>query len=473
MKVGKRTLVLSLAITMALSALTGCTGNSDNQGNSSNAAKEGTNAPDSAGNSKDSSAKDITLELLYWGDDVQKKLVEAATEKYTADTGIKINAQVLPADGTFDTFIQTRLQSGELPDISYMGEGDIQKYNEMGILADISDLLTDGSIPEKLPAITIHSPEQKVIGVGLSNQLELLFYSKSKFDEAGIAYPPTKVEEAWDWDTFVANAKKLTKDSKGKTAAEEGFNADLTENYGLGFTAGREFHHFWAANANGGGIVSPDGKEFQWDSPESAEGIQKLADLVNKDKVASPFTYTWSTGIGSAVDALSGGYAMAISGSWDLANIKGNEDIGVGVLPKMKKAVTMNAGAPLVVYNTSKHIEEAKKFYAYMVNPENSLELLKSGAWLPNQADWYTDAALVDKWSSELPVSAKETILSYSTTKDAIVQWPAYYVPAYLKMNTEYEKSIDQALSGSKSVKEIFDSIMPVIKSLWESGKVS
>lgn len=139
----------------------------------------------------------------------------------------------------------------------------------------------------------------------------------------------------------------------------------------------------------------------------------------------------------------------------------------------MKKAATMNAGAPLVVYNTSKNIEEAKKFYAYMVNPENSLELLKSGAWLPNQADWYTDAALVDKWSSELPVSAKETILSYSTTKDSIVQWPAYYVPAYLKMNTEYEKSIDQALSGSKSVKEIYDSIMPVIKSLWESGKVS
>lgn len=175
MKVGKRTLMLSMAVTMALTALTGCTGNSDNQQGGTNKAAEGTKAPANTGDNNETAAKDITLELLYWGDDVQKKLVEAATEKYTADTGIKINAQVLPADGTFDTFIQTRLQSGELPDISYMGEGDIQKYNEMGILADISDLLTDGSIPEKLSAITIHSPEQKVIGVGLSNQLELLF----------------------------------------------------------------------------------------------------------------------------------------------------------------------------------------------------------------------------------------------------------------------------------------------------------
>ncbi|MBT2291042.1 sugar ABC transporter substrate-binding protein [Paenibacillus albidus] len=466
MKFGKRKLVMSLALTMALSSLAGCSGNGGNESG-------GNAAPASPAGNGGEATKDITLELLYWGDDVQKKLVEATAEKYTAETGVKINAQVLPADGSFDTFIQTRLESGELPDISYMGEGDIQKYNEMGILEDITDLMKDGSIPEKLPAITIHSPEQKVIGVGLSNQMELLFYSKSKFDAAGVPYPPSKVEEAWDWDTFLANAKKLTTDTKGKTAADSGFDASLTENYGIGVTAGREFHHFWAAYANGGGVVSPDGAEFQWDSPKSAEGIQRLADLANKDKVSSAFTYTWNSGIGSAVDALSGGYAMVISGSWDLANINGNEDIGVGVLPKMEKAVTMNCGAPLVVYNTSKHKEEAKKFYAYMVNPENSLELLKTGAWLPNQADWYTDAALVDKWTADLPESAKETILSYATTKDAIVQWPAYYVPAYLKMNTEYEKSIDQALSGQKSVKEVYDSIMPAIKQLWESGKVS
>lgn len=462
MKFRKRWLAVTLAAMML--ALAGCGGSA--------AGTDGQAASGESG-SAESKGGDVTLELLYWGDDAQKQLVEKTIEKYTAETGVKVHAQVLPADGTFDTFIQTRLESGELPDISYMGEGDIQKYYEMGILADIGDLIDNGTIPKKLDAITIHSPDQKVIGVGLSNQMELLFYSKSKFDAAGIPYPPTKVEEAWDWDTFVKYAKDLTTDTSGKTAADPEFDAAKTENYGLGFTAGREFHHFWAANANGGGVVSADGKQFLWDSQASVDGIQKLADLVNKDKVASSFTYTWNSGIGSAVDALSGGYAMAISGSWDLANINGNEDIGVGVLPKMKQAVTMNCGAPLVVYKSSKHIEEAKKFYAYMVNPENSLELLKSGAWLPNQADWYTDAALVDKWTADLPVSAKETILSYSNTKDAIVQWPAYYVPAYLRMNTEYEKAIDQALSGQKTVKEVYASVMPTIKKLWESGKVS
>lgn len=463
MKYSKRIFIVFLAVMMVSFALVGC---------GSNSSKDSSNAKEGA-NKGDSSGKNVTLEMLYWGDDAQKKLVEDAIEKYTAKTGVKIHAQVLPADGTLDTYIQTRLASGELPDISYMGEGDIQKYNEMGILADISDLLSSGQIPKKLDAVTIHSPDNKTIGVGLSNQLELLFYSKSKFDAAGIPYPPSKVEDAWDWNTFVNNAKKLTTDTNGKNAADAGFDASRTENYGVGFTAGREFHHFWAAYANGGGVVSPDGKEFLWDSPKSIEGIQKLVDLPNKDKVASSFNYTFNSGIGSAIDALSGGYAMVVSGSWDLANIKGNEDIGVGVLPKMEKAVTMNCGAPLVVYKSSKHIEEAKKFYAYMVNPENSLDLLKSGAWLPNQADWYTDPALIDKWASDLPKSAKEAILSYSTTEGSIAQWPAYYVPAYLKMNTEYEKHIDQALSGKKSVKEVYDECMSTIKELWKTGKVS
>lgn len=461
MKFRKRWLAVTLAAMML--ALAGCGGSA--------AGTDGQAASGESG-SAESKGGDVTLELLYWGDDAQKQLVEKTIEKYTAETGVKVHAQVLPADGTFDTFIQTRLESGELPDISYMGEGDIQKYYEMGILADIGDLIDNGTIPKKLDAITIHSPDKKVIGVGLSNQMELLFYSKSKFDAAGIPYPPTKVEEAWDWDTFVKYAKALTTDTSGKTAADPEFDAAKTENYGLGFTAPRVPPFL-------GGERQRRRRRFcrRQTVFMGFAGIRRrhseAGDLVNKDKVASSFTYTWNSGIGSAVDALSGGYAMAISGSWDLANINGNEDIGVGVLPKMKQAVTMNCGAPLVVYKSSKHIEEAKKFYAYMVNPENSLELLKSGAWLPNQADWYTDAALVDKWTADLPVSAKETILSYSNTKDAIVQWPAYYVPAYLRMNTEYEKAIDQALSGQKTVKEVYASVMPTIKKLWESGKVS
>ncbi|BCN30060.1 ABC transporter substrate-binding protein [Anaeromicropila herbilytica] len=457
----KKVLAIVMILTMLVS-LTGC-------------GKDKSVETNSNSKNTESGKKTVELNFLYWADGVQKTLVENACKEYEKQTGVHIKAEALPADETFDSYIQTRMASNNLPDVSYMGEGDMMKYNEMGILADIDDLLSSGKIPKKLDAVTIKSPEGKTLGVGLSNQLVLLYYNKDMFDAAGIEYPPTKVEDAWTWDQFVEVAKKLTVDVNGKNATEDGFAPDKIQTYGIGFNCLCAFHQFWAMNANGGGVVSPDGKNFLWDTNESIEGLQNMVDLVYKYHVASPSLYTFNSAIGS-VDATigSGGYAMYTNGSWDLANLSAIDgvNVGVGVLPKMKNAVTMNCGAPMAIYNTSKHLKEAKDFYAYMVDPAKNLDLLKTGAWLPNEAGYYTDQALIDSWTTNLPKDAKETIISYSTTDGAIAQWPAYFVPAYNKMNTEYTKFIDKALSGEMSVKEAFDLCMPTIKTLFESGTV-
>ena len=176
-----------------------------------------------------------------------------------------------------------------------------------------------------------------MIGVGLSNHLVVLYYNKDKFDEAGIAYPPSNVEDAWDWDTFVDVAKKLTVDINGKNATEEGFDPSKIMDYGLGFNYLREFHQFWALYANGGGVVNANGTEFLWDSEASIEGLQKNVDLIHADYLAPQVLYNWASDIGSVRDAINGGFAMFTNGSWDLANITPEDHIGVAVLHKMKR----------------------------------------------------------------------------------------------------------------------------------------
>ncbi len=115
--------------------------------------------------------------------------------------------------------------------------------------------------------------------------------------------------------------------------------------------------------SNGGGLMSPDGKQLLIDKPESIEAMQMLADLYLKDKVAPSFA---DKNAMPSLDLtlLTGKVAMATSGQWEMGvslknSLKDGLEYGVGVLPKMKKAVTYNTGAPFGIFKTTKHLAAA------------------------------------------------------------------------------------------------------------------
>ena len=327
--------------------------------------------------------------------------------------------------------------------------------------------------------LTIRGKDGKIYGLGLSNQLMIMYYNKDIFDEYEIEYPPTSVEDAWEWDEFVDIAKQLTVDANGNTAADPEFDPSQTEQYGVAFNSLYQFNYMWAAYANGGGIVSADGTDFLLDQEESLEGIQKIADLFNVHHVAPAATSSLVSSIGSADKAMiSGDVAMYINGSWDLSNAinaKKEADVnyGIAVLPKMEYAVTMNSGGPAVMFNTTEHPEEVLEFYAYMMDPERVIDILRTGAWLPNEASWYTDEEKIELWTSGENVTeeAKETILSYTNTEGAIAQWPVYYVTNWADLMSVSDSVIDSVWNGNGTADEILGSVMEEMKAVFEQAE--
>ena len=167
----RKTLALILSLALALGALSGCGSSDAGQaavtGNSAGTDSE-TPAPaaETAQQPQAEDGEDIELSLLFWSDGRQKELVEQACRNYEKMTGIKINEEVLPSDESFDTYIQTRKESGTLPDLSYINEADVMKYNEMGLLAPIDDLFESGAIPEKLDSVTVKDTIRRRSGGG-------------------------------------------------------------------------------------------------------------------------------------------------------------------------------------------------------------------------------------------------------------------------------------------------------------------
>lgn len=476
----KKMITLLLAGTLCLTTIA-CGSQADNGQSATeptDTASQQTDADNNTEDKKDSQeeasgGEDVTIEFLYYADDTQKAIIESACAAYEENhPGIKIKQTVVPADGSITTTIATLASSNDLPDISYMAEADVIKYADAGVLYSLDDAIADGTIGEKLDSVTIRGLDGKIYGIGLSNQLIFMYYNKDIFDEYQIAYPSTSVEDAWEWDEFVDIAKKLTVDVNGNHPGDAGFDAAQTKQYGIAFNSMYQFQYMWAAYANGGGIVSADGTQLLWDKAESIEGIQKIADLFYKDQVAPAATSSLVSSIGSADKAMiSGDVAMYINGSWDLSNVinankEAGVNYGVAVLPKMDKAMTMNCGGPAVMFNTTEHPEEVLEFYSYMMNPERVVDILKTGAWLPNEAAWYTDEDKIAQWTSGENVTeeAKEVILSYTNTEGAIAQWPVYYVPGWGDMMSVSDSVMDSVWNGNSTVEEALGQVMDEIK---------
>lgn len=478
----RKMIALLLACTLSL-ALCACGEQADSSQNvpeSTDTASQQDNSDSEAETTVDETkqdeaedGEDVTIQFLYYADDTQKAIIESACAAYEeSHPGITIEQTVVPADGSITTTIATLASSNDLPDISYMAEADVIKYADAGVLYSLDDAIADGTIGKKLDSVTIRGMDGKTYGIGLSNQLIFMYYNKDIFDEYNIEYPSTNVEEAWEWDEFVDIAGKLTVDAGGNHPGDAGFDASQIEQYGVAFNSMYQFQYMWSAYANGGGIVSADGSELLWDKTESIEGIQKIADLFNVDQVAPAATSSLVSSIGSADKAMiSGDVAMYINGSWDLSNvINANKEAGVNygiaVLPKMQKAVTMNCGGPAVMFNTTQHPKEVLEFYSYMMNPERVVDILKTGAWLPNEASWYTDEDKIELWTSGENVTeeAKEVILSYTNTEGAIAQWPVYYVPSWGDMMAVSDSVMDSVWNGSSTVESALSPVMDEIK---------
>jgi multiple sugar transport system substrate-binding protein len=305
----------------------------------------------------------------------------------------------------------------------------------------------------------------------VANEVQVIWYSRKMFDAAGLPYPPAEASKAWSWDKFVQVAKKLTKDANGKSPDDAGFDPQNTRSFG---TWVQNWWMPWLtfAISNGGGLVSQDGKKLLMDDPATIEAIQKMADLVNVDHV-SPAPGTQQMPTAAATALLSQQVAMVVDGTWDLQTIGVTKeqqglDFGVGVLPYMKNLATSSVGTPIVVYKSSKHLPEALALLKYVMNPQNALPLLKSGLWLPNESQWYSDPKLISQWvdNPTHPPEYKTAVVDFALKYSH--RLPQYYVPTFSKMDDVIEAALGQVWLGQKTAKEVIQNeIMPKINPIF------
>jgi multiple sugar transport system substrate-binding protein len=410
----------------------------------------------------------VTLKFTYWGSPDEKKAIEGACAKFTEKyPWIKVEAVQIP-NSDYNAKLTAMSAGNDIPDTGYM-TGDLgDTWANEGKFANLFDMFAKDTELKKedfLDYIWYKLTPDNAWGISTAGECFGLYYNKDLVKAAGVDKLPTTAETAMSWDEFVDLAKKLTLDKNGKTAADPGFDPKNIKQYGFMFeTWDQPINNF--IYSNGGAWTSEDGKDFALNSPEAADAIQKLADLINVYHVApSPLAAKSLPAMATALQ--SNLTAMCLGGQWinlDLGNAKANYDIGV--LPVMKKSITIGLSGATVFFKESKHPEEGWQLFKWMSDPAGAIELYSGGLWMPTLKKWYTDPDLVSKWvdanPAAHPAGFKEAMMD-QLMKNGVPQ-PQYYLKNYAKLAPIVTSSWDQVWLGKKTAAEALAEMEPKAK---------
>ena len=396
----RKILVILLCALMILGVAgcgaTGTQGGAPSQSTASS--QEATPASTQEATPAQSSGEKVNITYACWGTIEENKAVQDALDKFNASQDkTKVELKLIPWEG-YVASLNTMAAANNLPDTANMQEPMVMDWVKQGMLADISDMYA-GSDSKPLDCIT-YKADGKPVAYGVAAETVVMYYNKSMFDKAGVAYPPSTLDKAWTWDEFVANAKKLTLDKNGKHPDEAGFDAQNITQYGC-LVENLAWQLEWPILSNGGGFYSADGSKVTIGDPAATEAIQKVADLYLKDHVA-PLSIG-STDDGVQRGLIAGTVAMTTNGTWNVGTCLNTAkeqglNYGIAVLPKMKQSATLATAGTNVVFNQSKHQKEAIEWIKWYANIDNGWPLISAGIWPPIFENYYTDETLTHKW---------------------------------------------------------------------------
>jgi len=265
-RLSRMTQVVSLGLVAALLA-TGCS--SGGTGNASTGdTSKGPVTVDGA----------ITVWVGSWWEPVIPKIKDA----WKADhPDMPLDIQGLPINGFLDKFTSATL-GGTPPDVMDLDTTWISTVAAKDLLQPLDDVASKLPAADYNPAVwEVSKFKGKQYTIPERGEAGVMYYNKTVFDKAGVAYP----KDDWTYADLLATSEKLT--IPGQYGM--GIAADLSDPSNVMSTFAPVL---WAM---GGDFLAKDNKQAALNSPEGVKAITYWTELHTKYKVTPPGTPNYST----------------------------------------------------------------------------------------------------------------------------------------------------------------------------------
>jgi multiple sugar transport system substrate-binding protein len=283
--------------------------------------------------------------------------------------------------GDYWTAISTGFVSGTAPDVFTNHLAKYPEFAKNGQLVDLAPMIAKDKVDKTIYSgnlVDIWGRDGKQYGLPKDWDTIGFIVNMAHAKKQGVSLADLQ-NMTWnpkDGGTFEQIAKKLTVDSKGKNAADAGFDKKSVAVYGYqnpgpgGMMGQTEWSHF--AVSNGFKFQDkPWAGKFYYDDPKLAETIDWIASLTNKGVQAS---YESTKSLGADAMFVGGKAAMVPQGSWMISYFAGNAKFENAWVPLPKgptgKRATMFNGLADSIWVGSKVKDESWKWVKYLASAD-------------------------------------------------------------------------------------------------------
>lgn len=378
----KRTLSMILAGALTLS-LAACGGGAKTESGADN-------TTGSSGGDKPSDKKvTITFQNIQPDPSTPSyKMTHAIVEEYQkANPNVKIELDTLNTDQQ-KMKLKTQAASKEVPDITIVNPAaQMKPFVDAKLLAPLNDVIDKNGLKDTYQSglLDYYSFDGNVYALPDGNNIEVVYYNKELFKQAGIDKVPTTFEE------MLADVKALK--AKGITPIAIGEKDSWTGSF--------LFMNILLRTNGGPGFLKDvvDGKK-KFDDPAFKLAVDRFQDLVQAGAFPDGATSIDANAGGNIFK--SGKAAMWVIGTWETGAIDASSvagKVGAFQFPTVDGKGNLNEfmlapGSAFAVSANSEHLQETKDFLNYFaINlPKKQFEL-KNAVGLGQKVDGDLKAA--------------------------------------------------------------------------------
>ena len=378
------------------------------------------------------------------GDDGQKVFENVVNTYMAANPDVKVSVEP-----TFDWDANKYLvqaASGSAPDVLWGDEHFVYSLCSKGVLLDMDPFIESGTIPltDMAPINQYFVWQGKHYGLALWFGVYAMYYNKSAFDDAGIAYPTDK----WTWEEdFLTAAKAVTKDVNGDGLPDK---YAISGDYGWANPWGACVWDF------GGEYYNADGTDFLLCKEPNYAGLAWYLSLIHTEHVA-PDAETRAALAGGGNLFVLGSIAMNIASPWGLTAMRKITDFEWDVAPLPSgpagqySVVTTDS---LSIYSQSKAPKETWKLIETLLSEEaGKAYCTEFKGPVPANLAAQQYFVLADQ-----PPSNQKMLMEITDHVRVPMNSPYNYV-----VETPFYQVLDSVVQGTKTMDEAMAEVCPTI----------